>query len=90
MNGPLVGDQVVLWCDAPFCAQFLEEADRRLSLQKGHLQQYPGHQVEKVWRKTNRSLKMTIWSLWRCLCIMRKKYPPGDAIITLSASGAPF
>ena len=44
---------------------------------------------EKARRATNRSLKMTIWSLGSYLCY-EEKYPPGGTIITLSARARHF
>ena len=37
VNSPLVGNEIILRCYAPFCAQLLEITDRRLPLQEWHL-----------------------------------------------------
>ena len=52
-----------------------------------HVPLIQGITFEKARRATNRSLKMTIWSLGSDLCY-EEKYPPGGAIITLSARRA--
>ena len=50
---------------------------------------YQGITFEKARRAMNRSLNMTIWSLGSDLCY-EGKYPPGGAIVTLSARARHF